>query len=144
MTYSVLSYCFTGFINGYMSTSYYVYMNGRNWLSHFVMTSLLLPSIISVLVIPSYFFELYLDLTLAVSFKTLSYIVFLIVFINFPLVFVGCVYGKMRTKDRLPILSNFIYKTIPSKKWFRSSVFYYLLSALLPALAVSIEMYYIL
>jgi len=113
LTYVVLSYCFTGFINGYTSTSYYVYMNGKNWLSHFILTSLLLPSVIAILVIPCYIFELYLELTLAVPIKIVSYIVFLVIFINIPLVFVGCLYGKTRTQDRLPVLSNFIYKTIP-------------------------------
>jgi len=113
LTYTVLSYCFTGFANGYISSSYYVYMNGRNWLAHFMLTSLLLPSVIGVLLTPCYFFELYLELTLAIPLKTISYIVFLVGFINIPLVLLGCLVGKTRTKDRLPVLSNFIYKTIP-------------------------------
>lgn len=144
LSHLLLFYCLTGCVNGYVSNGYYQYMLGKAWLVNGLVSAGLLPGIVVLFIIPLHFLQLAHHITLALSLKSILSLACLLLFINVPLVILGAFVGRSRHRDRLPGNQFLMPKQIPSKKWFRSSVFYSLCAGCVPFTTVSVEMYYIL
>ena len=118
---------------------------GKQWLMNTLTCSVLLPILIGVIMVPVYLVELHYEITLAVPFRLVGFITLMITFINIPLVILGSLYGKYRSKDRLPgNNTRLVQKQIPTRRWFKSTFIYYIIAGFLPFTAVSVELYYIL
>lgn len=103
LTYSVLAYCFSGFVNGYTSNSYYQYLLGQRWVMNILSCALLLPALLAMVMLPAYLLELSQSFTMAVPAHMLFYIIGLLCFVSLPSVLLGGIYARRRQKDRLPV-----------------------------------------
>lgn len=63
---------------------------------------MLLPMVVTVLMMPVYLLEWHYETTLAIPIRLIIFIAMLLFFVNLPLVVIGGIIGKYKTKDRLP------------------------------------------
>ena len=127
-----------GYINGYVSSKFYLFFNGSSW--KFV-------ACCSVLFYPILLFSFYkivymLDISLTDAlFGELSFFTFcfLTIFINLPATATGTYHGFTGDKFETPTKQNRMMRDIPESKGHIQRFCLFFLSGLLPFIAISVQ-----
>eukprot|EP00051_Salpingoeca_urceolata_P001614 m.42431 g.42431 ORF g.42431 m.42431 type:complete len:600 (+) comp11544_c0_seq1:4586-6385(+) len=143
-TAAVLLYAATSFVAGFVSGKLYHQMEGKHWVWVIVMTSCVftVPFFLVWGVINSVAW--YSGSTQALPATTIILLMFVFIFIGFPLTVVGGICGKNRKAPfDAPCRTKNIPREIPSAPLYRSLAAHMFVGGFLPFSAIAVELYYI-
>lgn len=112
-SFFIFLYFLMSSVSGYVSSYLYKNFKGLNYKKNIIITSLFYPSVIfGVLIFIN--FLLYLNNSSGfIPFKFLFFLLFIILFVNLPLNFIGSYYGYKKESIQYPVKISFIPRIIP-------------------------------
>ncbi|KAF2681079.1 multispanning membrane protein [Lentithecium fluviatile CBS 122367] len=135
---------FAGLFSGYSSARVYKTFGGQVWQKNVIVTASLVPGLLFATIFILNLFVWMRASSTALPFTTLLALVFLWLFIQLPLVYVGGWYGF--TKHGAwspPIKSNVIPRQIPPQPWHTRPAQAVLLAGLVPFLVIFVELMFV-
>lgn len=146
LTSFIVGYFLTNIVSGYISGAIYIQNKGLSWKKTMVLTSLLLPT---VLTIGAFFLNSISNNHGSLSFIPFGTIVILSamwLFITFPLTVVGTILGRsfnrISPQNPAPIF-NAVPRMVPVRPWYLDQWPAFFISGILPFSSILIELYYI-
>ena len=140
----LLVYCSSGLIGGYISSKFYRFYGGINWVKSACFTSLFFPGmviggylIINCLLILE-------NSNSAVNFRDILSLFILWIFFTFPIILIGSFFGYKSNKINVPFEINKIPNIIPEKPWYLHYRYITFLTGLVGFATIFIELNYIM
>lgn len=143
-TYSIILYCITSSIAGYVSGSFYRKLGGQNWIYNVLTTASLftLPFFVIWFIINCTHW--YAGSTQALPFTTILLLMLVYILVGFPLTVIGGIVARNTTSDfDSPCRTRSTPRRIPPQPWYTMIVFHCFFGGFLPFSAISVELYYI-
>jgi len=114
----ILLYCFCGIFGGYISSNFYKFCGGENWIKASIYTSTLFPG---TLLLGYIIVNIVLTIeksNAAVQFFDIISLFILWIFCTFPMILIGSFFGYKSNRITPPVHSNKIPSIIPEKPWY--------------------------
>mmetsp|Transcript_4286 Transcript_4286/g.6425 ORF Transcript_4286/g.6425 Transcript_4286/m.6425 type:complete len:646 (-) Transcript_4286:351-2288(-) len=143
---SVVTYCLSSCVSGYVSTRLYLQMNGKNWVRCALLTASLFPVPVAIVFMWVNSVALAKRSTSALPFGTLFTISCLYCLLCFPLTVFGAIAAKNYAKKDFdaPTRTTKVQREIPSEiPFYHSRFFQMCVAGFLPFSAIYIELHYI-
>ncbi|CAF1569769.1 unnamed protein product [Adineta ricciae] len=144
MASGVILYAFTSCVAGFMSGKIYRQLQGEHWTWNIILTANLftIPFFVVWCVINTFAWAY--GTTQALPYTTVLILVFMWLFVGFPLTVLGGIFGKNFSSNfDAPCRTKNIPREIPDVPWYRSNFARMLIGGFLPFSAISVELYYI-
>lgn len=140
----VVIYALTSGIAGYTSTSFYLQLEGTNWVRNLILTGCLFcgPLFLTFSFLNTV--AIAYSATAALPFGTIIVIILIWALVTSPLLVLGGVAGKnSNTEFQAPCRTTKYPREIPQLPWYRSTIPQMAMAGFLPFSAIYIELYYI-
>eukprot|EP00475_Leptophrys_vorax_P008462 TRINITY_DN15493_c0_g2_i4.p1 TRINITY_DN15493_c0_g2~~TRINITY_DN15493_c0_g2_i4.p1 ORF type:complete len:638 (+),score=143.48 TRINITY_DN15493_c0_g2_i4:130-2043(+) len=142
-TAAVILYALTAGVAGYVSSYWYHQLGGTSWATNAVLTGLLYTGPFVAVFAFLNSVAISYGATSALPFRTIFFIILLMLVVTFPLT----LYGSMQAKKRVqpfqsPCKTNFAKREIPAAPWYRTWPFQMFMAGFLPFSAIYIELHY--
>ena len=140
----LLVYCSNGLIGGYISSKFYRFCGGTNWIKSACFTSLFFPGILigGYLIINCLL--IFENSNAAVNFGDILSLFILWIFFTFPIILIGSFFGYKSNKINAPFEINKIPSIIPEKPWYLHYRYITFLTGLVGFATIFIELNYIM
>jgi len=142
-TAAVILYALTAGVAGYVSSFWYHQLGGTSWATNAVLTGILYtgPFVLVFAFLNSV--AISYGATSALPFKTIFFIILLMLVVTFPLTLYGAMQAKKKTQPfQAPCKTNFAKREIPAAPWYRTWPFQMFMAGFLPFSAIYIELHY--
>ncbi|KAH7394514.1 putative multispanning membrane protein [Pyrenochaeta sp. MPI-SDFR-AT-0127] len=134
-------FVFAGLFSGYFSSRIFRTFGGQFWQHNVLVTASLVPGLLFSTVLILNIFVWVQASSTAIPIGTLIVLVFLWLFIQLPLVYIGGWYGYERSGPWThPIKANAIPRQIPTRRWLIKSAQMVIMTGLVPFMVISIEL----
>ena len=151
VTSFIVCYALTSTVAGYQSGSFYKqYFNtprkeqGSHWQQTMMLTVFLLPTIVVSIAFALNCIAIYYDTSNTVPFVTMLKIFAIWLFVSFPLVIGGTMFGRhLGGQSDFPCRVNSIPRPIPEGPWYTKPALIIPVTGVLPFGSIFIEMYFI-
>ncbi|KAJ0964419.1 hypothetical protein J5N97_029541 [Dioscorea zingiberensis] len=140
----VVIYALTSGIAGYTATSFYLQLEGTNWVRNLLLTGVLFcgPLFLTFSFLNTV--AIAYSATAALPFGTILVIILIWTLVTAPLLVLGGVAGKnSKTEFQAPCRTTKYPREIPPLPWYRGTVPQMAMAGFLPFSAIYIELYYI-
>uniref|UniRef100_A0A7N0TGI7 Transmembrane 9 superfamily member n=1 Tax=Kalanchoe fedtschenkoi TaxID=63787 RepID=A0A7N0TGI7_KALFE len=140
----VVIYALTSGIAGYTSTSFYLQLEGSNWVRNLLLTGCLFcgPLFLTFCFLNTV--AIAYNATAALPFGTILVIVLIWTLVTAPLLVLGGIAGKnSKTEFQAPVRTTKYPREIPPLPWYRGTLPQMAMAGFLPFSAIYIELYYI-
>ncbi|KAJ6834665.1 transmembrane 9 superfamily member 2-like [Iris pallida] len=144
LTALVVIYALTSGIAGYTATSFYMQLEGTNWVRNLLLTGCLFcgPLFLTFCFLNSV--AIAYSATAALPFGTILVILLIWTLVTSPLLVLGGVAGKNgKTEFQAPCRTTKYPREIPLLPWYRGTIPQMAMAGFLPFSAIYIELYYI-
>ncbi|XP_064961284.1 transmembrane 9 superfamily member 3 [Musa acuminata AAA Group] len=140
----VVIYALTSGIAGYTASSFYMQLEGTNWVRNLLLTGCLFCGPLFL----TFFFlntvAITYSATAALPFGTILVILLIWALVTSPLLILGGVTGKnSKTEFQAPCRTNKYPREIPELAWYRGTIPQMAMAGFLPFSAIYVELYYI-
>ncbi|CBY36864.1 unnamed protein product [Oikopleura dioica] len=143
-TYSIILYCITSSIAGYVSGSFYRKFGGHNWVRNIIMTAFLFTGPFFTIWFTINCTHWYAGSTQALPFTTILLLMLVYILVGFPLTVLGGIIARNTTSDfDSPCRTRPIPRMIPPQPWYTNFICHCFFGGFLPFSAISVEIYYI-
>lgn len=137
-------FVFAGLFSGYFSARVYKTFDGQDFAKNALVTAVLFPGLAFGLIFILNLFVWAQASSTAIPFGTLIAILFLWLFIQLPLVYVGSRYGYTRGGAwEHPTKTNLIARQVPRQAWYIKRTRSVLLAGLIPFAVIFIELLFV-
>lgn len=144
ISFGIGLFVFAGLFSGYFSARVYKTFDGQDFAKNALVTAILFPGLAFGLIFILNLFVWAQASSTAIPFGTLISILFLWLFIQLPLVYVGSRYGYTRGGAwEHPTKTNSIPRQIPMQAWYIRRTRSILLAGLIPFAVVFIELLFV-
>ncbi|GJN12371.1 hypothetical protein PR202_ga30643 [Eleusine coracana subsp. coracana] len=140
----VVIYALTSGIAGYTATSFYLQLEGTNWVRNLILTGCLFcgPLFLTFSFLNTV--AIAYSATAALPFGTIIVIILIWALVTSPLLVLGGIAGKnSNTEFQAPCRTTKYPREIPQLPWYRSTIPQMAMAGFLPFSAIYIELYYI-
>ncbi|KAJ4958471.1 hypothetical protein NE237_025582 [Protea cynaroides] len=140
----VVIYALTSGIAGYTATSFYLQLEGSNWVRNLLLTGCLFcgPLFLTFCFLNTV--AIVYSATAALPFGTILVIVLIWTLVTSPLLVLGGIAGKnSKTEFQAPCRTTKYPREIPQLPWYRGTIPQMAMAGFLPFSAIYIELYYI-
>ncbi|KAM0945688.1 putative nonaspanin (TM9SF) [Dioscorea sansibarensis] len=140
----VVIYALTSGIAGYTATSFYLQLEGTNWVRNLLLTGFLFcgPLFLTFSFLNTV--AIAYSATAALPFGTILVIILIWTLVTAPLLVLGGVAGKnSKTEFQAPCRTTKYPREIPQLPWYRGTIPQMAMAGFLPFSAIYIELYYI-
>ncbi|XP_010910473.1 transmembrane 9 superfamily member 2 [Elaeis guineensis] len=140
----VVIYALTSGIAGYTATSFYLQLEGTNWVGNLLLTGCLFcgPLFLTFCFLNT--IAIVYSATAALPFGTILVIILIWALVTLPLLVLGGIAGKnSRTEFQAPCRTTKYPREIPQLPWYRGTIPQMAMAGFLPFSAIYIELYYI-
>ncbi|XP_064972217.1 transmembrane 9 superfamily member 2 [Musa acuminata AAA Group] len=140
----VVIYALTSGIAGYTATSFYMQLEGTNWVRNLLLTGCLFcgPLFLTFCFLNTV--AIVYSATAALPFGTILVILLIWALVTSPLLVLGGIAGKnSQTEFHAPCRTTKYPREIPQLPWYRSAIPQMMMAGFLPFSAIYIELYYI-
>ncbi|XP_073111592.1 transmembrane 9 superfamily member 2-like isoform X1 [Elaeis guineensis] len=140
----VVIYALTSGIAGYIATSFYLQLEGTNWVRNLLLTGCLFcgPLFLTFCFLNTV--AIAYNATAALPFGTILVILLIWTLVTSPLLVLGGIAGKnSKTEFQAPCRTTKYPREIPQLPWYRGTVPQMAMAGFLPFSAIYIELYYI-
>ncbi|XP_039134869.1 transmembrane 9 superfamily member 2-like [Dioscorea cayenensis subsp. rotundata] len=140
----VVIYALTSGIAGYTATSFYLQLEGTNWVRNLLLTGFLFcgPLFLTFCFLNTV--AISYSATAALPFGTILVIILIWALVTAPLLVLGGVAGKNgKTEFQAPCRTTKYPREIPQLPWYRGTIPQMAMAGFLPFSAIYIELYYI-
>ncbi|XP_020273471.1 transmembrane 9 superfamily member 2-like [Asparagus officinalis] len=140
----VVIYALTSGIAGYTATSFYLQLEGKNWVRNLLLTGCLFcgPLFLTFCFLNTV--AIAYSATAALPFGTIVVILLIWTLVTSPLLVLGGVAGKNgKTEFQAPCRTTKYPREIPQLPWYRGTIPQMAMAGFLPFSAIYIELYYI-
>lgn len=143
-TYSIILYCVTSSIAGYVSGSFYRKFGGQNWMRNVLLTASLFTFPFFLIWFIINCTHWYAGSTQALPFTTILLLMLVYVLVGFPLTVIGGIVARNTTADfDSPCRTRAVARKIPPQPWYTMIGCHCFFGGFLPFSAISVELYYI-
>ncbi|OIV91666.1 hypothetical protein TanjilG_26519 [Lupinus angustifolius] len=140
----VVIYALTSGIAGYTATSFYIQLEGSNWVRNLLLTGCLFCGPLFLMFCFLNTVAIAYSATAALPFGTILVIVLIWTLVTSPLLVLGGIAGKnSRAEFQAPVRTTKYPREIPPLPWYRSTTPQMAMAGFLPFSAIYIELYYI-
>ncbi|CAM8876458.1 unnamed protein product [Rhodiola kirilowii] len=140
----VVIYALTSGIAGYTSTSFYLQLEGTNWVRNLLLTGCLFcgPLFLTFCFLNTV--AIAYNATAALPFGTILVIILIWTLVTAPLLVLGGIAGKnSKAEFQAPVRTTKFPREIPPLPWYRRTIPQMAMAGFLPFSAIYIELYYI-
>ncbi|CAJ0934346.1 unnamed protein product, partial [Mesorhabditis belari] len=143
-TILIFLYALTSFIAGFVSSSKYAQLDGKNWIVNVHLTmGLFAAPMITVWTINNSVAWVN-NSTQALPWTTVSIVLLIALIIGYPLAIMGAILGSSLSKKyEAPCRTRNVPRQIPALPWYHSTPSFCIVAGFLPFSAISVELYYI-
>ncbi|XP_022638975.1 transmembrane 9 superfamily member 2 isoform X2 [Vigna radiata var. radiata] len=140
----VVIYALTSGIAGYTATSFYIQLEGSNWVRNLLLTGCLFCGPLFLMFCFLNTVAIVYSATAALPFGTILVIVLIWTLVTSPLLVLGGIAGKnSKSEFQAPVRTTKYPREIPPLPWYRSTLPQMAMAGFLPFSAIYIELYYI-
>ena len=140
----ILLYCLCGVFGGYISSNFYKFFGGENWINVAIYTSTLFPG---TLLFGYIIVNIILTIeksNAAVQFFDIISLFVLLIFCTFPMILIGSFFGYKSNRIIAPVHTNKIPSIIPTKPWYLHYKYITFLTGLIGFATIFIEFNYVM
>ena len=140
----ILLYCFCGLVGGYISSNFYKFCGGENWIKSTIYTSALFPG---TLLFGYIIVNIILTIeksNAAVQFFDIISLFILWIFCTFPMILIGSFFGYKSKRITAPVHTNKIPSIIPEKPWYLHYKYITFLTGFIGFITIFIEFNYVM
>eukprot|EP00958_Prasinococcus_capsulatus_P021372 scaffold2900_cov330-Prasinococcus_capsulatus_cf.AAC.5 len=140
----IMLYALTAGISGYVSSSYYKQMEGKDWVRNILVTCVTFCGPLFLVFCFENTVAIAYRSTAALPFGTICVIFIIWALVTFPLTVLGGIGGKnIKTDFYAPVRTTKFPREIPELPWYRDTLPQICMAGFLPFSAIYIELYYI-